>query len=303
MHATSRSFTGSQPPGSPSRASPRWPPHPLAPPPQVLSPPVAAHDVRLAAAAVSPGGLVTSFLRNQLIYCSIICPFFRAGRGDGARCHPADTGHIRHGPAIRRPAQGDRRRRRVGDRSRGRRRHGCHRQRRHDCGTQGAERVRGRRGGRLLNIVPAAAGGLPAVVTAIDTARQDTFTALNRPVVANPTPTVVPHGVVQVGVVEAINVGAAVIFPALNDILLGGFQTVDAAAQTLARTGDPAMAVAASATTATGALTEAGSVVADSVVTAVSNIRREIDQSRPRAASPINKVQRSPRQQHRLAPG
>ena len=155
MHATSRSFTGSQPPGSPSRASPRWPPHPLAPPPQVLSPPVAAHDVRLAAAAVSPGGLVTSFLRNQLIYCSIICPFFRAGRGDGARCHPADTGHIRHGPAIRRPAQGDRRRRRVGDRSRGRRRHARHHQRRHDCGTQGTERVRGRRGG------PAQTSSLP----------------------------------------------------------------------------------------------------------------------------------------------
>lgn len=91
--------------------------------------------------------------------------------------------------------------------------------------------------------------------------------------------------------------------PALNDILLGGFQSVDAAAQTLARTGDPAKAVAAGAATVTWALHEAGSVVADSVVTAVSNIRREIDQSRPRAASPINKVQRSPRQQHRLAPG
>ena len=63
----------------------------------------------------------------------------------------------------------------------------------------------------LVNIVPAAAGGLPAVVTAIETARQDTFTALNRPVVANPTPTVAPHGVVQVGVMEGINVVAAVI--------------------------------------------------------------------------------------------
>jgi hypothetical protein len=63
----------------------------------------------------------------------------------------------------------------------------------------------------LLNIVAAAAGGLPAVVTAIETARQDTFTALNRPVVANPTPTVVPQGVVQVGVMEGINVVAAVI--------------------------------------------------------------------------------------------
>ena len=125
----------------------------------------------------------------------------------------------------------------------------------------------------LLNIVPAAAGGLPAVVTAIETARQETFTALNRPLVANPTPTVTPHGVVQVAVVEGLNVVAAVIFPGFNAILQGGFDTVDDAAQTLARTGDPAKAVAAGATTATGALTEAGSVVADSVVTAVSNIR------------------------------
>jgi hypothetical protein len=52
----------------------------------------------------------------------------------------------------------------------------------------------------------------------------------------------------------------------LNDILLGGFQSVDAAAQTLARTYDPAKTVAAGATTVTGALHEAGSVVADSVV-------------------------------------
>lgn len=61
--------------------------------------------------------------------------------------------------------------------------------------------------------------------------------------------------------------------PALNDILLGGFQSVDAAAQTLARTGDPAKAVAAGATTVTRALHETGSVVADSVVTAATNKR------------------------------
>ena len=291
MHATSRSFTGFAATGIAVAGIAPLAAAPLAPPPQVLSPPVAAYDVRLAAAAVPPGGLVTSFLRNQLIYCSIICPFFVQGAvtvptatlqipgtfvtalqsGDllkaiGAAAasvtgaaDAAATGAIVSDGTIVAPRALNA----------------------FEVGVVG-----------LLNIVPAAAGGLPAVVTAIDTARQDTFTALNRPVVANPTPTVVPHGVVQVGVVEAINVGAAVIFPALNDILLGGFQTVDAAAQTLARTGDPAMAVAASATTATGALTEAGSVVADSVVTAVSNIRTEIDQSRPRAASPINKVQK-----------
>src|SRR6476619_5289718 len=32
-----------------------------------------ARDVSLAAAEVPPGGLLTSFLNNQVIYCSFIC--------------------------------------------------------------------------------------------------------------------------------------------------------------------------------------------------------------------------------------
>ena len=51
----------------------------------------------------------------------------------------------------------------------------------------------------LLNVIPAAAGGLPGIAAAIQTARQDTFDALNLPVVPNQPSTVMPRGVVQVG--------------------------------------------------------------------------------------------------------
>lgn len=180
----------SQPPGSPSRASPRWPPH------------LWLRHLRSCR--------LTSFLGNQLIYCSIICPFFVQSAvtvpvailqtpgtfvtalqsGDLLKAIGAAAASVTGvADAAATPAI-------ISD------------------GTIVAPRALnafevGVVG--LLNIVPAAAGGLPAVVTAIETARQDTFTALNRPVVANPTPTVVPHGVVQVGVMEGINVVAAVI--------------------------------------------------------------------------------------------
>lgn len=131
----------------------------------------------------------------------------------------------------------------------------------------------------LLNIVPAAAGGLPGVAEAIQTARQDTFTALNLPIVPSPAPTVMPNGVVQVSVVSAINVGAAVIFPAFNDVLAGAFQTPDAVAQELAATGDPVRAAAAGVSSAAGVATAATGVVADSVVTAIRDIRTAAGQS------------------------
>jgi hypothetical protein len=286
MHATSRSFTDFAATGIAVAGITALAAAPLAPPPQVLSPPVAAHDVRLAAASVPPGGLVASFLGNQLIYCSLICPHLvqlavtvpiavlqtpgtfvtalqsgdllkavgaAAASVTGAADAAATAAIVPDGTIVAPRAWNALEVAVVG----------------------------------LLNVVPAAAGGLPGIVTAIETARQDTFTALNRPLVPNPTPTVMPHGVLQVAVVEGLNVVAAVIFPGFNAILQGGFDTVDAVAQTLARTGDPVAAVAAGATTATRALTEAGSIVADSVVTAVGNIRTAIDQSHPRAASAI----------------
>src|SRR5690606_8274195 len=131
----------------------------------------------------------------------------------------------------------------------------------------------------LLNVLPAAADGLPGVVRALDTAREDTFAALNAPIVANPTPTVRPRGVLQVAVVEATNIVAAVVFPAFNHVLSAVFETPDAFARELAATGDPARAVGAAARALAGRLVAAGTVIAESADTALRNIGDAVEQS------------------------
>ena len=156
----------------------------------------------------------------------------------------------------------------------------------------------------LLNVIPAAAGGLPGIAAAIQTARQDTFDALNLPVVPNQPSTVMPRGVVQVAVVSALNVVGAIIFPGFNHILSGAFQVPDAVAQELAATGDPVRALAAGVNAATAAVTAAGAVVADSVATAVSDIRAATGQSTPanrtvqtqNSATPTTRDERRTRQ-------
>ena len=124
----------------------------------------------------------------------------------------------------------------------------------------------------LLNIVPAASGGLPGIAAAIQTARQDTFEALNLPIPVT-GPTVVPNGVVQVATLGAIRVGEAIIFPAFNEVLQATVGVPNAAAQELAATGDPARAVAAGAREAVGTVSAAANVVAESVATAARDIR------------------------------
>jgi hypothetical protein len=132
----------------------------------------------------------------------------------------------------------------------------------------------------LLNIVPAAANGLPGIADAVQRFREQTYAALNLPIVPNPEPTVRPRGVLQVAVVETINVGASVIFPAFNHILSAVFETPDAMARELAATGDPIRALVAGIDTAARRLVAAGTVVAEAVVTAVRNIGTAIDESR-----------------------
>jgi hypothetical protein len=249
-----------------------------APVTQSQSPPTVAPDVRPVAATVPPGGLVTSFLHNQVTYCSIICPllvqtvvtasattrqapgtFYTALQSDDPVKAIGVTAASITGPTNAAAEQAI-----LAD------------------GTEVAPRALnafevGVVG--LLDVVPAAAGGLPAIATAVQTARQDTYTALNVPIVADPTPTVRPQGVVQVAVIGAINVGAAVIFPAFNDVLSGAFQTPDAAARELAATGDPRRAVAAGANTVNKVQTAASTVIADSVASAVDKIRTATGQS------------------------
>ena len=252
----------------------------VAPVTHAPSPPAVAQDVRLAAATVPPGGLITSFLGNQVVYCSIICPllvqtavtpvattlqtpgtFLTALQaGDLLKAIGAAAASVT-GPTNAAAAAAI-----LAD------------------GSIPAPRalnafevaVVG-----LLNVIPAAAGGLPGIAAAIQTARQDTFDALNLPVVPNQPSTVMPRGVVQVAVVSALNVVGAIIFPGFNHILSGAFQIPDAVAQELAATGDPVRALAAGVNAATAAVTAAGAVVADSVATAVSDIRAATGQSAP----------------------
>jgi hypothetical protein len=253
---------------------------PLAPVTHSQSPPTVARDVRLAAATVPLGGLVTSFLGNQVIYCSLICPLLvqtavtpvvTTLQTPGTFLTALQSGNLLKAigvtaASVTGPTNAAAQQAILVDSQ-------IPAQRAlnsFEVGVVG-----------LLNIVPAAAGGLPGIVTAIQTARQDTFTALNAPVVPNPPPTVMPHGVVQVAVVGAINVGAAVIFPAFNDVLSGAFQTPNAVAQELAATGNPVLAGAAGVNTVARVVTAAATVIADSVVTAVGNIRTANGQSLP----------------------
>jgi hypothetical protein len=140
-----------------------------------------------------------------------------------------------------------------------------------------------------LNVVPAAADGLPGIVAALKTARVDTFAALNAPIVADPTPTVMPNGVVQVAVIGAMNVVAAVIFPAFNDGLRALTEVPNAVAQELAATGNPVLAIAAGANSAAGLANAAVTVVKQAVVTAVDDVRDAAGQAHPGALTRIQR--------------
>lgn len=253
---------------------------PLTPATQFHSAPTVAQDVRLTAGTVPPGGLITSFLNNQITYCSLICPLlvqtavtpivttlqtpgtFLAAlqAGDLLKAIGAAAASVT-GPTNAAAQQAI-----LVD------------------GSIPAPRalnalevaVVG-----LLNVIPAAANGLPGIAAALQAARQDTFDALTLPIVPNQPSTVVPHGVVPVAVVSALNVVGAVIFPAFNHILSGAFQVPDAVAQTLAATGDPIRALAAGVNAATAAVTAAGADIAAAVVKAVNDIRAATEQSAP----------------------
>jgi hypothetical protein len=258
-----------------------------APVPPTQSPLTVPHltvsqDVRLAAATTPPGGLITGFLGNQVLYCSLICTSAIQGAvtvtGVALQTPATFVAALQSGDLIKAIGVTAASVTGAADAAAA------------DVifkdGMEVAPRVLnafevGVVG--LLNVAPAAAGGLPGVLRALETARDDTFTAMNLPIVPNPTPTVMPHGVLQVAVIGAINVGAAVIFPALNDVLLGAFQVPDAVARTLAQTGDPLRAVGAGVATVATVARAASHVIAQSVATAVANVRTAIGQSQKSA--------------------
>lgn len=120
------------------------------------------------------------------------------------------------------------------------------------------------------------------VLQAVQTARSRILGALNESMGPPRTPTGASN-ILQVVAVESVNVASAVVFQAGELALLGVVQTADATAQELARSGDPAAAVAAGAAQARRAAGAATARVTTAVDTALTNVRNSLDDSPPKS--------------------
>jgi hypothetical protein len=254
----------------------------LATPPDPNAPPTVTRDVRLAAAPAL-GAIPLAFLRNQFQYCSVICTHAIEGAVTvpiGAVAAP--TLLLGSLAATGSPLQA------IG---------------------AAAASVTGPANTAvtpLINndvflVVPKAFHALDiAVVEAINVGatvfapgefvdvvqngRTNILDALNQPVGTPTTPTGA-RNIVQVVSVEAINVTTAVAFQAGELLLSGAVQTVDAAAQELARSGDPGAALVAGATQAQAVLDGASAPVMAAVDTALTNIGNSLKDPFPSTTS------------------
>jgi hypothetical protein len=250
---------------------------PIAPPTQHQSPPAVSRDVALTAAtATAPalGSIPLAFIGNQLHYCSLICPFAVQGAITvplGALEAPAAfLGSL---ASTRSPLQA------IG---------------------AAAASVTGPANAAvtpLINndvflVVPKAFHALDVAVVegfnvaaaaftpgqflqAVQSARSNILNALNQPVGTPTTPTGATN-VFQVLSVSALDVTTAVAFQAGELLLSGVVQVADASAQNLAKTGNPAAALAAGVAQAREVAATAAAPVVDAVDTAVTNIRNSL---------------------------
>ncbi len=241
------------------------------------SPPTVTREIRLAA-TVPPGGLITSFVKNQGIYCSLICPLLAQTVTTGITTTLQEPGVFLS--AL--PANGLLKAiGMAGASMTGPTAAAMDKAIDVDAAIPAKRALNAFEVGvvGLLNIAPAIPGGPGAVLSAFQDFRQQTYDALNAPVVRNPEPTVQPRGVFQVAVIGVINVVAAVIFPGFNFFLAGAFHVPDAVAQELARSGNPLSAFMAGARTAAGVVANAGNVIANTIVTEVNKVRAAAMQS------------------------
>ena len=259
-------------------------PAPPAPPASGhASPPAVTREILLAA-TVPPGGLITSFVKNQGIYCSIICPLLAQTVTTGVTTTLQEPGVFLSALAANGPlkALGIAAASMTGPTAAAM-----------DKAIDADAAIPAKRALNafevgvvgLLNIPPAIVGGPGAVLNAFQQFRQQTYDALNAPVVRNPEPTVMPRGVFQVAVIGVINVVAAVIFPGFNFFLAGAFHVPDAVAQELANSGNPLRAFMAGVQTAGGVVTNAANVVANAIVTEANKVRAAAMQ--PGAFTPV----------------
>ncbi|MBB3600457.1 hypothetical protein FHT40_000090 [Mycolicibacterium sp. BK556] len=235
---------------------------PLAPPVEARIATVTAPDIELAAAPI--GAIPLAFLRNQLTFCSLICPFIVQGAVTvpiGVAEAPGtflqtlfQTGNLAGSlgaaaSAVTLPA---------------------------DAAAEGII-------GNDLNLVlPKAQNTLEvAVVQLMDVfsgqttpgaARNTILAALDQPP-GVPTVPVGAHGLLQVATVEAINVVSAVAFQAFETGLLGVVQAANATATTLASTHSVRAAIVAGMDSARTTLNTARNQVSTAVTTAITNIR------------------------------
>jgi hypothetical protein len=128
------------------------------------------------------------------------------------------------------------------------------------------------------------------VSAAVQVARSRIRGALDEPMGAPSTPTGTQN-ILQVTTVESVNVSSAVVFQAGELALLGVVQTADATAQELARSGDPAAALAAGARQVGRTANEARTRVATAVDTATTNIRASLSDPFPSARSTQNNAE------------
>lgn len=247
------------------------------------SPPAVTREIRLAA-TVPPGGLITSFVKNQGIYCSIICPLLAQTVTTGVTTTLQEPGVFLAALSANGPlkALGIAAESMTGPTAAAM-----------DKAIDADAAIPAKRALNafevgvvgLLNIPPAIVGGPGAVLNAFQQFRQQTYDALNAPVVRNPEPTVMPRGVLQVAVIGVINVVAAVIFPGFNFFLAGAFHVPDAVARELANSGNPLRAFMAGVRTAGGVVTNAANVVANAIVTEANKVRTAAMQ--PGALTPV----------------
>ncbi|OBF30979.1 hypothetical protein A5724_23310 [Mycobacterium sp. ACS1612] len=254
----------------------------MAPPAHHQSPPAVSRDVQLTAAtAPALGSIPLAFIGNQLHYCSLICPFAVQGAVTvplGALEAPAAfLGSL---ASTGSPLQA------IG---------------------AAAASVTGPANAAvtpLINndvflVVPkafhaldvavvegfnvAAAAATPGqFLAAVQTARSDILNALDQPVGTPTTPTGATN-VFQVLAVSAIDVTTAVAFQAGELLLSGAVQIADASAQNLAKTGNPATALAAGVAQAREVAATAAAPVVGAVDTALTSIRNSLHAPFPAA--------------------
>lgn len=119
----------------------------------------------------------------------------------------------------------------------------------------------------------------------VQNGRTNILGALDQAVGPPTTPTGA-RNILQVASVETVNVVTAVAFQAGELLLLGVVQAADAAAQELARSGDPVAALAAGGAQAGKVINDAAGIVNAAVDTAVTNIRDSLADPFPSARTP-----------------